>query len=93
MATQKLKIVKVPWSEDEYKVASDTSGVTLDDTNKTYLTGVTTAPTSTTQDLEEKANTAVYATAGTVSATKYRVGEKVRQEYNSTTESLDFIFE
>ena len=93
MATQKLKILTVPWSSDDYKVASETSGVTLDTTNKTYLTGVTTAPTATLQDLDGVANTAVYTTAGTMSATKYRVGEKVRQEYNSTTESLDFIFE
>jgi hypothetical protein len=46
MATQKLKILTVPWSSDSYKVTSETQGVTLDNTNKTYLTGVTTAPTA-----------------------------------------------
>lgn len=93
MATQKLKILTVPWSSDSYKVTSETQGVTLDNTNKTYLTGVTTAPTASEQDLNGVASTSVYATAGVFSATKCRIGEKVRQEYNSTTESLDFIFE
>ena len=93
MAVQIVENLVVPWSTDTYQIVDEKQGVTLDATNKTYLTGVTTAPTATEADLKGVANTAVYSTAGTMSATKYRVGESVRQEYNSTTESLDFIFE
>ena len=77
-----------------YLTATDDANVTvaLDQTNKTYLTGVTTAPTATAQTLPEVADTNVYVTAGQLNAPTVRVAEAVTLQYNSTTKSLDFIF-
>lgn len=87
MANRRLKNIVFPWDSSNTYQPDCVADTTSD--SKSYLLGHTSIgsfdPATT--------NTNVYATAGTVSATKYRVGEKVRQEYNSTTESLDFIFE
>lgn len=64
---------------------------TLATTTKTYITGTATATTNTgTQNFD----TGVYltTTAGQLNATTYKVNENVTMQWNSTTESLDFIF-
>lgn len=68
--------------------------VTLATTSKAYITGVTTAPTSSNQYLTAVGDTGVYltTTAGQMNATSYRVNEAVVLQYNSTTKSLDFVF-
>lgn len=66
----------------------------LEATTKTYLLGTSTAITATAADVEVIGDTGVYltTTAGQLNATTYLVNEKVRMEYNSTDQSLDFIF-
>lgn len=64
---------------------------TLATTTKYYVTGTTSSTTNTgTQSFDS----GIYATttAGQLNATTYLVNEKTRLEYNSTTNSLDFIF-
>ncbi len=68
---------------------ADTKQTISASTGKIYLTGV--ASTSTTS--VGYANARVYATNGQLNGNELRVAEKVKQQYNSTTESLDFIFE
>ena len=60
--------------------------------SKTYLTGVTTAPTSSNQDLTGVANANVYATAGQLHATAFDVNSKCTLQFNTTTNALDFVF-
>ena len=60
--------------------------------SKTYLTGVTTAPTSSNQDLTGVANANVYATAGQLHATTFDVNGKCTLQFNTTTNALDFVF-
>lgn len=69
--------------------AADTKQTISASTGKVYLTGV--ASTATTS--VGYANSKVYATDGQLNGNELRVAEKVKQQYNSTTESLDFIFE
>ena len=73
----------------------------LASTNKTYLLGTQTAITSTAANVDLTGDTGVYltTTAGELSALKYSVHdttstpvEKVRMEWNSTTQSLNFVF-
>lgn len=72
--------------------------ITLATTSKAYLTGVTTAPTSTAQALTGVADTGVYltATAGEISAVRHSFNvsgtEKAYMVFNSTTNAIDFIF-
>ena len=63
-------------------------------TTKTYLLGTSTAITATAANVEMIGDTGIYltTTAGQLNATTYLVNEKVRMEYNSTDQSLDFIF-
>jgi len=71
---------------------------TLATTTKTYLLGTSTAITATAANVNLTGDTGVYltTTAGELSALKYSINdgtnEKVRLEYNSTDQSLDFIF-
>ena len=60
--------------------------------SKTYLTGVTTAPTSSNQDLTGVANANVYATAGQLHATTFDVNGMCTLQFNTTTNALDFVF-
>ena len=71
---------------------TDTKQRIISSTAKNYLTGVTTAPTSSNQDLTGVANTKVYATDGQLDATKFRVAETCTLQYNSTDQALDFVF-
>lgn len=72
--------------------------ITLATTSKAYLTGVTTAPTSTAQALTGVADTGVYltTTAGEISAVRHSFNvsgtEKAYMIFNSTTNAIDFIF-
>ena len=72
--------------------------ITLATTSKAYLTGVTTAPTSSAQALTGVADTGVYltATAGEISAVRHSFNvsgtEKAYMVFNSTTNAIDFIF-
>ena len=72
--------------------------ITLATTSKAYLTGVTTAPTSTAQALTGVADTGVYltTTAGEISAVRHSFNvsgtEKAYMVFNSTTNAIDFIF-
>lgn len=64
---------------------------TLGTTTKYYVTGTTSASTNTgTQTFDS----GIYATttAGQLNATTYKVNEAVTLQYNSSTQSLDFIF-
>jgi hypothetical protein len=88
------KTVKIPASDN-----TDTKqNITLATTSKAYLTGVTTAPTSTAQAFTGVADTGVYltATAGEISATRHSFNisgtEKAYMVFNSTTNAIDFIF-
>jgi len=73
-------------------ISSDTKVTnTLGTTTKYYVTGTTSASTNTgTQTFDS----GIYATttAGQLNATTYKVNEAVTLEYNSSTQSLDFIF-
>jgi hypothetical protein len=71
---------------------TDTKQRIISSTVKNYLTGVTTSPTSSNQDLTGVANTKVYATDGQLDATKFRVDEKCTLQFNTTTNALDFVF-
>lgn len=86
--------IKLPASDN-----TDTKqNITLATTSKAYLTGVTTAPTSTAQALTGVADTGVYltATAGEISAVRHSFNvsgtEKAYMMFNSTTNAIDFIF-
>ena len=84
-------VVNVPWVDNN----TDTKvNITLGTTNKAFITGVTTTPTSTATAMSGIADTGVYltTTAGELNATQYKVNEAVTLQYNSTTKSLDFIF-
>lgn len=84
------KTVKIPATDN-----TDTKqNITLATNLKAYITGVTTAPTSTANALTGVGDTGVYLTtiAGELNATQYKVNEQVTLQYNSTTKSLDFIF-
>lgn len=78
--------------DDAVGAISDTKVTnTLATTTKYYVTGTTSSTTNTgTQSFDS----GIYATttAGQLNATTYLVNEKTRLEYNSTTNSLDFIF-
>lgn len=73
-------------------VFTDTKQRIVASDSKTYLTGVTTAPTSSNQDLTGVANTNVYATAGQLHATTFDVNSKCTLQFNTTTNALDFVF-
>jgi hypothetical protein len=86
--------IKLPASDN-----TDTKqNITLATTSKAYLTGVTTAPTSTAQALAGVADTGVYltTTAGEISAVRHSFNvsgtEKAYMMFNSTTNAIDFIF-
>ncbi len=72
--------------------------IVLATTTKAYLTGVTTAPTSTTAAMTGVGDTGVYltATAGELSAVRHSFNnagsEKAYISYNTTTNALDFVF-
>lgn len=72
--------------------------VSIIGTEKAYITGVTTEPTSTKQALEAVADTGVYLTASTgeVSAVQHSFNadgvEKAYITFNTNTNALDFIF-
>ena len=72
--------------------SSDTKQRIVASDSKTYLTGVTTAPTSSNQDLTGVANANVYATAGQLHATTFDVNSKCTLQFNTTTNALDFVF-
>lgn len=64
---------------------------TLATTTKSYVTGTATATTNTgTQNFD----TGVYltTTAGELNATQYKINEKARMQYNTTTNAIDFVF-
>ena len=67
-------------------------------TTKMYLLGTSTTITSTAANVSIAGDTGVYltTTAGELSAVRYSINasgtEKVRLEYNSTDDSLDFVF-
>lgn len=77
---------------DDAVSAGDTKVTnTLGTTTKYYVTGTTSSSTNTgTQTFDS----GIYATttAGQLNATTYKVNEAVTLEYNSSTQSLDFIF-
>lgn len=73
-------------------VFTDTKQRIVASDSKTYLTGVTTAPTSSNQDLTGVANANVYATAGQLHATAFDVNSKCTLQFNTTTNALDFVF-
>lgn len=70
----------------------------LADTTKTYLLGTSTAITGTAANVSLSGDTGVYLTTsvGELSAAQYSINsggtEKVKLQYNSTSQSLDFIF-
>lgn len=63
-------------------------------TTKTYLLGTSTAITATAANVEITGDTGVYltTTAGQLNATTFKVNEAVTLQWNSTDNSLDFIF-
>ena len=65
----------------------NTAGAT-DISSKIYLIGAT----SQTDNPQTYSDDQVYATNGQLDANKVRVAEKVTLQYNSSTESLDFVF-
>ena len=71
---------------------------TLADTTKTYLLGTSTAITGTAANVDLLGDTGVYltTTTGELSAAQYSINsggtEKVKLQYNSISQSLDFIF-
>lgn len=81
-----------------YNIVDSKQKILLATTSKAYLTGVTTTPTSTAQELEGVADTGVYltSTAGELSAVRHSYNisgtEKAYTVYNNSTNSLDFIF-
>ena len=86
--------IKLPASDN-----TDTKqNIVLATTTKAYLTGVTTAPTSTTAAMTGVGDTGVYltSTAGELSAVRHSFNsagsEKAYISYNTTTNALDFVF-
>lgn len=86
--------IKLPASDN-----TDTKqNIVLATTTKAYLTGVTTAPTSTTAAMTGVGDTGVYltSTAGELSAVRHSFNnagtEKAYIVYNTTTNALDFVF-
>lgn len=65
----------------------NTAGST-DTSSKIFLIGAT----SQASNPQTYSDNQVYATSGQLDANKVRVAEKVTLQYNSTTESLDFVF-
>ena len=65
----------------------NTAGAT-DISSKIYLIGAT----SQTDNPQTYSDDQVYATNGQLDANKVRVAEKLTLQYNSSTESLDFVF-
>ena len=90
MATYKVKELELPWSSDIYQFSSDPTIVTS--TSKAYLVATTTTPASAAQEYIAVDNSPVYQQAGQLNSTEMRIAEVVTQKYNSTTESLDFVF-
>lgn len=78
--------VNVPWTD-----TNNAATHTLNTAAQYYVTGTTSASTSTGGDTFD---TGIYATttAGQLNATSYKVNEKVTLQWNSTDSSLDFIF-
>ena len=80
-------IAKSVPSDAVFTDTKNTSGST-NSTSKLFLTGAT----------EQSANpvtyshTAVYAQEGAMAATSYKLAEKVTMQYNTTTNSVDFVF-
>lgn len=86
--------IKLPASDN-----TDTKqNIVLATTTKAYLTGVTTAPTSTTAAMTGVGDTGVYltSTAGELSAVRHSFNsagsEKAYISYNTATNALDFVF-
>lgn len=70
-------------------------GISNRGTNKTYLLGTTAVPTGNTisaQSALTEQNIYMDTMAGALAATSYKIAEKVKLQYNTTTEALDFIF-
>lgn len=67
----------------------DNPSTSSDTSSKIYLVGATSQSSS---GVTTYSDNQVYATNGQLDANKVRVAEKVTLQYNSTTESLDFIF-
>ena len=83
------KIITISSTNTDTKV-----NYTLNTTSKAYLLGSITEPTSTTAAREAIGDTGVYltTTAGQLNATSYVVNQQVCLQYNSTDQSLDFVF-
>lgn len=83
------KIITISSTNTDTKV-----NYTLNTTNKAYLLASITEPTSTTTAREAIGDTGVYltTTAGQLNATSYVVNQQVCLQYNSTDQSLDFVF-
>ena len=86
--------IKLPASDN-----TDTKqNIVLATTTKAYLTGVTTAPTSTTAAMTGVGDTGVYltSTAGELSAVRHSFNingaEQAYMSYNTTTNAIDFVF-
>ncbi len=73
--------------------------ITLATTSKAFITGVTTTPLDSAAALEGVADTGVYltTTAGALSAVNYSWNvsgtEKAHTVYNSTDDTIDFVFD
>lgn len=97
MPNDKISKITLP-NGSSYDIIDSKQNISLATTSKAYLTGVTTTPTSTAQELEGVADTGVYltTTAGELSAVRHSYNisgtEKAYTIYNNSTNSLDFIF-
>lgn len=86
------------WTRADYNSNSDTQvrqTLQTGDANRPLLMSYAqTSSTTTNVDNVSYRNNSIYAnpSTGTISATKYKIDENVTLEYNSTTQSLDFIF-
>lgn len=71
-----------------------TQNVTLGQTTKAYITGVSTTPTGTAQALTGIADTEVFltTTAGQLNAKSYKVAEKATMQFNTTDNCVEFVF-
>lgn len=78
--------VNVPWTD-----TNNAATHTLNTAAKYYVTGTTSASTSTSGDTFD---TGIYATtiAGQLNAKTFKVNEAVTLQYNTTDQSLEFIF-
>ena len=66
------------------------ANISSEDTNsRIFLVGATSQSSS---GANTYSDDQVYATNGQLDANKVRVAEKVTLQYNSSTESLDFVF-